>query len=242
MIKIIHYDSEGNIFVAEEYFYDNETGLVSEIKVDYLDLDTTFTYPQNQIKLYLHYGEKSNPYNITKIDKNYLIKNVYDNDSIYRYYDKNGNLLKKEMINFNGKIVETEKNYYEGDVLTKQKIDGKQSSIMSILDQFDPNDFPRSNEPAYEIDYSNEDKRPIKNDISTIVTYNNDGYLLSVSEDNVEKIKITRDKWNNPTEVFRSNTRYKCEYTYDKENNWIKRIISKGEIPIIMEERTIEYY
>ena len=98
LVKRIVYDSKGSIFVIMNYFYDNETGLVSEIKADYLD--TIITYSQNKIKLYLHYGENSNPYNITKTDKGYLIKCVTKTDSIYCYYDKNDNLLIEEKRNF----------------------------------------------------------------------------------------------------------------------------------------------
>lgn len=85
---------------------------------------------------------------------------------------------------------------------------------------------------------------------STSYAYNKNMDLILKTEPGYDEdydydyLQIVDTLVTTPIESVRKKTvqEYRFEYEYDKHNNWIKRITYKGDKPLYIEEREIEYY
>lgn len=80
----------------------------------------------------------------------------------------------------------------------------------------------------------------------TAFSYNKNGDVIMLDENNKGVYKFEYDKHNNwikriPLDENNKDV-YKFEYEYDKHKNWIKRVTYKGIKPVFVEIREIEYY
>lgn len=77
---------------------------------------------------------------------------------------------------------------------------------------------------------------------TSTVTYGERERIETVQNDDGSSVTFEYNDLGDVVKMVDSGEEYAFEYEYDKHDNWIKRITYKGDTPLYIEEREIEYY
>ena len=77
---------------------------------------------------------------------------------------------------------------------------------------------------------------------TSTVTYGERERIMTVQNDDGSSVTFEYNDLGDVVKMVDSGEEYAFEYEYDKHDNWIKRITYKGDTPLYIEEREIEYY
>lgn len=94
----------------------------------------------------------------------------------------------------------------------------------------------KNGEVFQRIDYNEAGK-----EISTF-TFGERKRIMSIQRSDSTSVTFEYNKNGDVVKMVDSGEEYVFNYEYDKHDNWIKRITYKGETPLYIEEREIEYY
>ncbi len=206
---------QNNKYIA---YYDKENRLIANERIDYSENDTT-------------YGERIYKGNVIE-----AITKDKENNLIYKMtllHDKLNRLEYTETIDANKNIIAKAKYKYKGDLQISKFYDKSEKLIRELVRDSNGNMIKEISARKLYYEYDNENflvSIREKNKLSKNIRYD----YLNDEKGNVISIKKWKDKMLMKSCQF--------EYEYDKNNNWIKRIMYEDENPIVICLRKIEYY